>query len=100
MNYGKQWKIVMVCVITLIILSPLFTATETNHFSDFFLSEDLEYTVLRQPAEFETMESVLINYGAENTFSIPYSVIRKLAELVNVVVIVDTAAEWEDAKQN
>jgi len=48
---------------------------------------------IRQVAEFEPMEGVLINYGGENNFGISYDIIAEMAEDVEVVTIVDSASQ-------
>lgn len=48
---------------------------------------------IRQPAEFEPMEGVLINYGGDDNFGISYDIIAEMAEDVEVVTIVDSASQ-------
>jgi len=48
---------------------------------------------IRQVAEFEPMEGILINYGGENNFGISYDIIAEMAEDVEVVTIVDSASQ-------
>ena len=48
---------------------------------------------IRQPAEFEPMEGVLINYGGSNNFGISYDIIAEMAEDVEVVTIVNSASQ-------
>jgi len=55
-------------------------------------------SILRQPAEFERIEGVLINYGAEDGFGIPYSVISEMSEYVEIVTIVDSLYQQNEVE--
>ncbi len=62
------------------------TADLSSDYSFLFSSS---YGSIRQPAEFEPMEGVLIRYP----FGISYSIIKEMAEDVNVVTIVASVSE-------
>lgn len=97
MNLEKKHSYFTIILIFLL-LSPSSLSVDTleaEYSNELFIGSSL-----RQPAEFETMESVLINYGAENTFSIPFSFIRNLSNIVRVIIIVDSSHEWDDARED
>jgi VCBS repeat-containing protein len=53
----------------------------------------------RQPAEFEPMEGVMINYGANDEFAISYDIIREMSEVAEIVTIVDDEAQKEEVEE-
>ena len=96
-------KIIPVFVVILFISITISTIGTSN--DDLLNLHDVVLTpltfpssVLRQPAEFERMESVLINYGAEDSFGIPYSIISEMSEDVEIVTIVDSLSQQNDVE--
>jgi len=63
-----------------------------------FKSLTIKSSNLRQPAEFERIEGVIINYGAEKNFGIPYSIISEISEDVEVITIVDSLSQQNDVE--
>ncbi|MBS3789068.1 agmatine deiminase family protein [Candidatus Bipolaricaulota bacterium] len=53
---------------------------------------------MRNPAEFELTEKVLINYGAEDEFGITLETIAEIAEDVEIVTIVDSEVQQKVVK--
>jgi agmatine deiminase len=83
----KRNQILLIIVIIGLLL-PVACVNATNgeqQFSTFSSS----FTVIRQPAEFEPMQGVLIRYP----FGISYDIIKEMAEDVNVVTIVASVSE-------
>ena len=96
-------KIIPVFVVILFISITISTIGTSN--DDLLNLHDVVLTSLtfpssglRQPAEFERMESVLINYGAEDSFGIPYSIISEMSEDVEIVTIVDSLSQQNDVE--
>ncbi len=85
------WSVLTISL--LIIMTSISTSTvaEQNIISNSECSFIFSSSVgsLRQPAEFEPMEGVLIRYP----FGISYNVIKEMAEDVNVVTIVASVSE-------
>jgi len=65
-----------------------------NNYSENIGFEQVSDSIIsvRQPAEFEQMEAVLIRYP----FGIPYDLIAEMSEDVEVITIVDTVANQND----
>ncbi len=83
----KRNQILLIMVITGLLL-PVACVNATNgeqQYSTFSSS----FAVIRQPAEFEPMQGVLIRYP----FGISYDIIKEMAEDVNVVTIVASISE-------
>jgi agmatine/peptidylarginine deiminase len=96
-------KIIPIFVVN-IIISITITSIATSN-DDFLNSHDLIFKTLigsssslRQPAEFERMEGVLINYGGVNSFGIPYSIISEMSKEVEIVTIVDSLSQQKDVE--
>jgi len=96
-------KMIPVLLVILIILISISTIATSNN--DFLNLTDEVLTplnvtslVLRQPAEFERIEGVLINYGAEDSFGIPYSAISEMSEDVEIVTIVDSLSQQNEVE--
>jgi len=83
----KRNQILLIIVITGLLL-PVTCVNATDgeqQYSTFSSS----FAVIRQPAEFEPMQGVLIRYP----FGISYDIIKEMAEDVNVVTIVASVSE-------
>ena len=84
----KKRNQILLIIVIIGLLLPVACVNATNgeqQFSTFSSS----FAVIRQPAEFEPMQGVLIRYP----FGISYDVIKEMAEDVNVVTIVACVSE-------
>jgi agmatine deiminase len=82
----KNQILCSVVIISLLVPIGLVNATPDESQDISFFSS---YATIRQPAEFEPMQGVLIRYP----FGISYEVIKEMAEDVNVVTIVASVSE-------
>ncbi len=79
---------ILIAIVIIGLLLPVTCVNATTyeqHYSAFSSS----FTSIRQPAEFEPMQGVLIRYP----FGISYDIIKEMAEDVNVVTIVASVSE-------
>jgi agmatine deiminase len=74
---------------SLILISLIIPVTLVNATNQDQQTFTVSFTSIRQPAEFEPMQGVLIRYP----FGISYDVIKEMAEDVNVVTIVASISE-------
>jgi len=95
---NKLRCITSVITVSMIILLSISVAVAKNNYysnDDRIIINPINSPPLpiRQPAEFEPMEGVLINYGGDNNFGISYDIIAEMAEDVDVVTIVDSTSQ-------
>lgn len=82
----KNQVLIGIVIICLLLPVTCVNATTNGHHYSVFSSSFLS---IRQPAEFEQMQGVLIRYP----FGISYDIIKEMAEDVNVVTIVASVSE-------
>jgi agmatine/peptidylarginine deiminase len=89
---------------SMITISNHGEANNENENSQNYALESITLTSsnIRQPAEFERMEGVLISYNDlvnnEDDFGIPYALIAEMAEDVKVITIVDSESQKNDVQ--
>jgi len=96
---GKKLKVKNILIIftAIIVLTTIcqgeFTSLANNYSGNIGFEQVSDSIIsVRQPAEFEQMEAVLIRYP----FGIPYDLIAEMSEDVEVITIVDTVAHQND----
>ena len=96
----KIIPVLLVILLISIILSPIGASNDDFlNLTDEVITPLIAHSsILRQPAEFERIEGVLINYGAEKGFGIPYSVISEMSEDVEIVTIVDSLSQQNEVE--
>lgn len=85
-------------ILLIVASSSLVLAEAENNKQNNIENSTEQYLLLppqpvRNIAEFERMEGVLINYGGNNNFGISYSIIAEMAEDIKVITIVDSASQ-------
>ncbi len=83
----KKRNLILVSLVIISLIIPLGMVNATNIEPP--SSAYVSFSTIRQPAEFEPMQGVLIRYP----FGISYDVIKEMAEDVNVVTIVASVSE-------
>jgi len=83
----KKNQLLLSIVIIGLLLLPTGVSAITNEYS--YSVSISSYASIRQPAEFEPMQGVLIRYP----FGISYQIIKEMAEDVNVVTIVSSVSQ-------